>query len=229
MDKLKILAIIPARGGSKGIPNKNIIDVGGKPLIVWSIEAALKSKYISKVIVSSDSDIILNIAKKTGSEIIKRPNELASDSARSEPVVKHVVNELLEKGEKFDYVILLQPTSPLRTSEDIDRSFEKLVKTKATAIISVSEVEKNPLKSFMINETGFLKGIVNDEFPFMPRQELPKVFYPNGSIYIIETRSFLKTNKLFTDKTIAYETSLESSIDIDCISDVIEINKKINK
>ena len=220
MNAIKILAIIPARGGSKGILNKNILEVGGKPLMVWSIEAALKSKFISKTVVSSDSDIILNIAQQNGSQIIKRPHNLASDTARTEPVIAHVLLKLIEKGEQYDYVILLQATAPLRTSQDIDQAIQRLLNADATALISVYEAEHHPLKAFTANDKGYLKGLVNNDYPFMPRQVLPKAYYPNGAIYLIKTDNFLQKNQLFTNKTIAFEMPIEKSIDIDNMQDL---------
>lgn len=229
MSEIKILAIIPARGGSKGIPNKNMREVGGKPLMVWTIEAALKSKFITKTIVSSDSDAILEIAKKNHAQVIKRPSELATDTARTEPVMTHVINELIKKGEVYDYVMLLQPTSPLRTTEDINAAIQMLLKSDATALISVYEAQHHPLKAFTANEKGYLNGLVNNEFPFLPRQELPKAFYPNGAIYLIKTEVFLETNRLFTDKTIAFEMSAEKSIDIDNFEDFVRFENSLLK
>ena len=125
IDGKSILAVIPARGGSKRLPNKNILDLAEKPLIAWSIEAGLNSKYIDTVVVSSDSDDILDISKKFGADIIKRPDELASDTATSFDAIKHTIENTIET---FDYVILLQPTSPLRNNSHIDEAFELLIK-----------------------------------------------------------------------------------------------------
>jgi len=225
MNAIKILAIIPARGGSKGVPNKNIVEVGGKPLMVWSIEAALKSKYITKTVVSSDSDIVLNIAQQNGAQIIKRPSNLASDTARTEPVIAHVLSELLKNGEHYAYVILLQATAPLRTFQDIDQAIQRLLNADASALISVYEAKHHPLKAFTANDKGYLKGLVNNNYPFMPRQVLPKAYYPNGAIYLIKTENFLQKNQLFTDKTIAFEMPFEKSIDIDNQADLAFADK----
>lgn len=216
---MKIIAIIPARGGSKGIPRKNLVNFSGKPLIQWSIEAALKSKYITDVIVSSDDDEILNIAKKNKEVLaIKRPIELALDNSKTEPVLTHVLESL--KEEKFDYLVLLQPTSPLRTFKDIDVAFEKLLNSKATSLISVCELEHHPYKTFNIDENGYLKGIINNDFPFYPRQVLPKTYRANGAIYIIKVEEFMKESTLLTNKTIHFEMSIESSLDIDTKKDL---------
>jgi len=227
MTHKRILAIIPARGGSKAIPDKNIIEIAGKPLIAWTIEAALKASFVAKTIVSSDSNTILEISKKYGAETIKRPVNLASDSARSEPVLTHALEEL--KDENYDYALLLQPTSPLRTADDIDMAIKALINTDATALISVYQPQHHPLKAFKKDNKGFLKGLVNNEYPFMPRQELPKTFYPNGAIYLIKTDVFLKTGKLFTDKTIAYEMPLNKSLDLDSQSEISTLEKILTK
>jgi CMP-N-acetylneuraminic acid synthetase len=227
MSDLKILTIIPARGGSKGIPDKNIKDLAGKPLIAWTIEAALKSLYVTKTIVSSDSETILEISQKYGAKTLKRPAYLASDTARSEPVITHVLEQF--KEENYDYIILLQPTSPLRTNSDIDKAIKTLLESDATALISVYRPQHHPLKAFKMNSKGFLKGIINDDFPFAPRQELAEAYYPNGAIYIVKTALFLETGKLFTDKTVAFEMPFEKSLDIDTEADFINLEKALDK
>ena len=216
---MKVIAIIPARGGSKGIPRKNLVNFSGKPLMQWTIEAALESKYITDVVVSSDDDEILNEAQKNKKVLaLKRPIELAQDTSKTEPVLTHVLDSLNEI--KYDYLILLQPTSPLRTSEDIDFAFEKLQNSEATSLISVCELEHHPYKSFKVDEKGYLQGIINNNYPFYPRQELPKTYRANGAIYIIEVSAFLKKNTLLTNKTTHFEMSIESSLDIDTFDDI---------
>ncbi|MEE9409079.1 MAG: acylneuraminate cytidylyltransferase family protein [Polaribacter sp.] len=224
---MKVLAIIPARGGSKGIPRKNVVNFLGKPLIQWSIEAALKSKVITDIAVSSDDDDILQEAKKNDSIIaIKRPLELAQDSSRTEPVLAHVLETL--KPENYDYLILLQPTSPLRTFEDIDLAFSILKDAKADSLISVCSLGYHPYKSFKVDENGFLEGIINNDFPFSPRQELPITYRANGAIYIIRIKSFLKNKSLLTDKTIHFKMNIEKSLDIDTEADIIQIEQNAN-
>lgn len=223
---MKIVAIIPARGGSKGIPRKNLINFLGKPLMQWSIEAALKSKYITDVVVSSDDDEILNEAKKNNSVFrIKRPSELAQDNSKTEPVLAHVLESL--KDRDFDFLILLQPTSPLRTSKEIDLAFEKIVNSNANSLISVCELEHHPYKSFKIDDKGYLKGIINNDFPFFPRQELPKTYRANGAIYIIKVEDFLKHKSLLTNKTIHYKMSQEQSLDIDTLDDLKSVEDNV--
>ena len=224
---MKIISIIPARGGSKGLPKKNILELAGKPLIAWTIESSLKSKYISKTIVSSDCDEILNISSKYGSEILKRPDELASDTTPTEPVVEHILQNIKDLG-NYSYLVLLQPTSPLRDEKDIDEAISKLIQEKdATALISVKEIDNKILKAFKINNNGYLEGISNNKYPFMRRQDLPKVFMPNGAIYIISINEFLKTKRLFSDNAISYLMNEEKSLDIDTIDDFEKIKNYI--
>jgi CMP-N-acetylneuraminic acid synthetase len=216
---MKVIAIIPARGGSKGIPRKNIINFLGKPLIQWSIDAALKSKIITDVVVTSDDDEILEEAKKNNSVItVRRPKYLAQDDSRTEPVLVHTIKSLNKK--QYDYLILLQPTSPLRNEKDIDEAFEKLIKSDANSLISVCALEHHPYKSFKTDENGFLEGILNNDFPFSPRQILPEVYRANGAIYIIKVKDFMNNSSLLTNKTIHFKMSDESSLDIDTKKDL---------
>lgn len=211
-----ILAIIPARGGSKGLPRKNIIDLAGKPLITWTITASIESKYITKTIVSSDDDEILDISKSFGAQTIRRPDELALDTSSSEMVIENVLEELnKDKTFVIDLVILLQPTSPLRSSDDIDSALEMMVSKNATALISVYQTDNKVLKAFVENEDGYIKSPFNKRYPFMRRQDLPSIFMPNGAIYIITKDEFDLHKTLITDKTAFYEMNKDKSIDID--------------
>lgn len=216
---MKVLAIIPARGGSKGIPRKNVIPFLGKPLIQWSIDAALDSKIITDVVVTSDDDEILELSRKTlNVKTIKRPKELAEDDSRTEPVLIHALESI--KNIKYDYLVLLQPTSPLRNANHIDKAFYKLKELNANSLISVCYMEHHPYKSFRINEKGFLEGIINNDFPFSPRQELPKTVRANGAIYIIKVETFIEKKILLTSETTFFEMSKENSLDIDTIEDL---------
>lgn len=222
---MKVLSIIPARGGSKGLPQKNIIDFMGKPLIAWTIEASRCSKYITRTIVSSDDDKILKTASDYGADIIKRPEKLALDTTPTEPVIQHILDNTADI-EKYDYFILLQPTSPLRDTSDIDTSFELLLQKKATGLISTKKINNNILKAFKIHN-GYLKGIANNYYPFTRRQDLPNVYLPNGAIYIVNIQEFLQTSTLLTDKTISFVMSEDKSIDIDSLDDIERCRKKM--
>ena len=206
------LAIIPARGGSKRLPGKNILDLAGKPLIVWSIEAGLKSKYIDKTIVTSDNDEILAIAKKLESHTIKRPSELASDTATSFDAIKHTI----ENVQKYDYIILLQPTSPLRTEKHIDEAIKLLMEKEASAIVSVCEMDHSPLWSNTLPKDGNMNNFLRDEVNNRRSQDLEKYYKLNGAIYICQMDKLLEEKSFFlNDNIFSYKMSRKSSIDID--------------
>ena len=213
IDGESILAVIPARGGSKRLPNKNILDLAEKPLIAWTIEAGLNSKYIDTVVVSSDSDDILDISKKFGTDIIKRPDELASDTATSFDAIKHTIKNTIET---FDYVILLQPTSPLRNNSHIDEAFELLIKTNAAAIISVVEMDHSPLWSNTLPKDMSMVNFLKNEVLYKRSQDLVKYYRLNGAIYICKSEKLLDEKSFFLKENIyAYKMDRESSIDID--------------
>jgi CMP-N,N'-diacetyllegionaminic acid synthase len=206
------LAIIPARGGSKRLPRKNILDLCGKPLVTWSIEAGLKSKYTDKVIVSSDDDEILEISKKFGAETIKRPNKLANDTATTFDAIKHTIENIQE----YDYIVLLQPTSPLRNASHIDEAIELLEGKNADAVISVCEMDHSPLWSNTLDNSLSMNGFLRDEILNKRSQDLEKYYRLNGAIYICNSDRLLKEETFFLkDKIFAYKMNRESSVDID--------------
>ncbi|MCK9351789.1 MAG: acylneuraminate cytidylyltransferase family protein [Candidatus Pacebacteria bacterium] len=222
---MKTLAVIPARAGSKGIPKKNIISVGGKPLMAWTIESAFFAG-VERVFVSSDSDEILEMAKKYGAETIRRPQSLSGDKISSESAIWHAL-DYLKKREKYvpDMAMLLQPTSPLRGSKDIKNAIKFLAKDKvASALISVCEADNKYLKSFLLDKNNYMHGVHNDKFPFVSRQLLPKLYMPNGAIYIVRKEVF-KRKSLFTKNTIPYVMPKERSVDIDTIEDIVILEK----
>lgn len=206
------LAIIPARGGSKRLSRKNILDLCGKPLIAYTIEAALKSKYIDKVIVSSDDEEILNISSNFGADIIKRPYELANDTATTFDAIKHTIANV----EKYDYIVLLQPTSPLRNEKHIDEAIQLLEKKKADAIVSVCEMEHSPLWSNTLPKDGNMNNFLRDEVLNKRSQDLEKYYRVNGAVYICKTDKLLENKSFFLkDNIFAYIMDRKSSIDID--------------
>lgn len=227
----KILAIIPARGGSKGIPNKNIKELLGKPLIGYTIEAAKQSKYIDEVVVSTDSETIKTVAKKFGAKIpFLRPQSLSDDYAKSIDVVIHCVKYLEDLNEYYDYIILLQPTSPFRTNIDIDIAIETIISININSLVSVCEVEQNPVLMRII-ENNKLRKIINYERLDLRRQDLPSYYIFNGAIYI-NSRDMLFEKKCFVDEnTMPFIMSKEKSLDIDTYVDfdIAEILMKENK
>jgi len=211
-----ILGLIPARGGSKGLPGKNIKPLLGKPLIVWTIEQALASKYLDRVIVSTDSEEIAEISKKYGAEVpFMRPKELATDEAKSIDVVLYTVKWMEENDKSYDLLMLLQPTSPLRTAEDIDRAIELLFEKRANAIVSVCEVDHHPYWSNVLPEDGCMKNFIRPEAINKSRQELPIFYRLNGAIYLAYWNYLKQEKTFFGDKTFAYIMPKEWSIDID--------------
>jgi len=206
------LAIIPARGGSKRLPRKNILDLNGKPLIAWSIEAGLKSKYIDKVVVSSDDNEILEVSQKFGADVIVRPPELASDTATTFDAIEHTIKSL----KKYSYVVLLQATSPLRDSKHIDEAIELLEKKDADAVVSVCEMEHSPLWSNSLDKTLTMKGFLRYEVLNKRSQDLEKYYRLNGAIYICKMERLLEEKGFFLEDNIfAYVMDRESSVDID--------------
>ena len=206
-----VLAIIPARGGSKRLPRKNVLPLSEKPLIVWTIEAGLKSKCIDKVIVTSDDDEIQKISLEAGSKIIKRPHKLAKDNSNLNDVIKHAIN-ILE--EQYDIVMVLQPTSPLRKAEDIDNALEIMDQVKAPAAISVCKANKPLNWHFIVEENGALKPILQNKI-ISNRQECESTYIPNGALYIAKTDYFTSKKTFYTDSTLAYIMPHERSVDID--------------
>ena len=227
----KILALIPARGGSKGLPKKNIKPFAGKPLIGWTIEAGKYSKYIDSVIVSTEDNCIATIASQYDAEIpFIRPSELSTDDAKSIDVILHALNWLNQNNEVFEILILLQPTSPLRTSMDIDCAIEFFFEKNAKALISVSEVEHSPLWCNSLPEDLNMSSFLKDEVLNRNRQELPLYYRINGAIYMANTDYLQREKSFFGTQTYAYIMPKEKSIDIDCEIDfkIAEFLKRKN-
>jgi len=223
----KILAIIPARGGSKGVPRKNIKLLGNKPLLAWTIEAGLNSKYIDRVILSSDDDEIAAVARQFNCDVpFIRPPELASDTADSVSVVLHALGAI---SAEYDYFVLLQPTSPFRSAVHIDSSLELMFKRDAHSIVSVVESEANPYWMCWVNDEGRMQNVLDGAEKYSRRQELPIAYLVNGAIYIIEVKKFLEDKKFVLDDTLAFKMSNSESIDIDTLEDFELAENKIRK
>lgn len=213
----KVLAIIPARGGSKGIPRKNIKPLAGKPLIAWTIEEAKKSKYIDRLILSSEDDEIIKIAKEWGCEVpFVRPKELAQDDT---PGIEPVIHALNTLPEKYDCICLLQPTSPLRKVEDIDGCIEKCILMNASSCVSVTEVDKHPYWMYKIGDNEKMKPLFPNTHELSRRQDLPKVYTLNGAVYIADSIWLLQSKSFINDQTIPYCMEVSNSLDIDSETD----------
>jgi CMP-N,N'-diacetyllegionaminic acid synthase len=223
------LAVIPARGGSKRLPGKNLLNLSGKPLIAWTIEPALKSKYIDSVVVSTDNINIANIAKKYGANIpCMRPDILSKDKSKTIDAVLHVLDCLDNIDDHYDYMILLQPTSPLRTLKNIDNSIEVLINKNASAVISVCESRHSPLWCNRISSNGDMSKFFNANM-LKRSQDLKKYVCLNGAIYICSINK-LKEEKTFflSSSCLSYEMTLEESIDIDTKFDFLHASAILN-
>lgn len=210
-----VLAVLLARGDSKGIPNKNIKNLAGKPLIAWSIEAAKKSRFIDRIIVSTDSEKIATVSRKYGAETpFVRPKRLATDKAKADEALAHALKWLNKHGDKnYDLFILLQPTSPLRTTKHIDSALEKFINSPALTLISVKQAEKSPYWMRYIDKNGFLKNFFKKK-PEANRQDDLFPYVPNGAIYIGKIERFLKTKNLY-ENCLPYIMNRTDSYDID--------------
>ncbi len=218
-----IIALIPARGGSKGIPRKNITLVAGKPLIVWTIEAAQKSRLITRVVVSTDDEEIADISLKAGAEVpFLRPSSLAEDTTPAIPVIIHALDWLAAKDDYHpEYLALLQPTSPLRISNDIDNAILLALKKKADSVIGVTEAESHPYWTRKIHSDGRLAEFIHMPEEISRRQDLPLAYVINGAIYIVQTGLLLEKKTLYTENSFAYTMPRERSMDIDTPFDLL--------
>jgi CMP-N,N'-diacetyllegionaminic acid synthase len=213
---MDVLSIIPARGGSKGIPLKNIQKLNGKPLIEYSISAAKNSKYVNRIIVSTDNEKIAKISKKLGAEVIDRPKYLSQDRTATVDVVKHLL-KILSKKENYSpsVITLLQPTTPLRNSHLIDKSIKLLVDSKADTVLGVKKMKPHPFRSFWLSEKH-LKPLYPDFLKFHQRQLLPDCYGPTGSIYTFWTKTLLKYGQMFGPKIKPLVISSDTiNVDID--------------
>ncbi|MBF0522459.1 MAG: acylneuraminate cytidylyltransferase family protein [Candidatus Omnitrophica bacterium] len=221
---IEILGLILARGGSKGIPDKNITDFCGKPLIAWTIDAAKKSRFLSRIAVSTDSLKIAKVAKKYGAEIpFLRPKELASDKSPSDESIVHALRWYEEhEGYVPEFLMLLQPTSPLRTAEDIDNCVRLLIKKngKVDGVVSVKEAQEHPLWMKKINSEGLVENAIKNAKVPTQRQQLPPLYSLNGAVYLVKTDCFLNGKRLIPKKTAAYVMPRERSVDIDDVVDL---------
>jgi CMP-N,N'-diacetyllegionaminic acid synthase len=212
------LAIIPARGGSKRLPRKNVLNLNGKPLIAWSIEAGIKSNYIDEVMVTTDDDEIEEVSKKYGATVpFKRPEELADDYATRPEVIKHTIEYYRDElGKNFDYLVFLQPTSPLRDAKDIDSAIEFLFQKNGDAVVSVCELEHPIHWSGTLLEDKNMSKFLDNVAVQSRSQDLEKYYRLNGAIYICDVQKFLEEGCVFLkDNIYAFEMAQKKSVDID--------------
>lgn len=216
-----VICLIPARGGSKGVPRKNMRVIAGKPLIDFSILAAQHSNYIDGVYVSSDDEAILRHAQTLGAIAIVRPDEFASDTASAIEVVNHFIgmlpNALLQED---TYIVYLQPTSPFRTTRHIDDALEQMLAANAQSLVSVSEMEKSPFKMFTLDAKGCLQSLFDEKLSNARRQDLPAVFAPNGAIYVFRVSEFKARSGFPSNGSLPFIMNQEDSLDIDTEDDI---------
>ncbi|HJX05178.1 MAG TPA: acylneuraminate cytidylyltransferase family protein [Candidatus Nanoarchaeia archaeon] len=221
----RIIAVIPARGGSKTLPRKNILPIDEKPLIYYSIKHALESEYLDKTIVSTEDAEIKSISEQFGAGVLIRPPELATDKAPTIGVLYHVLDHFEKKKEFFDILVLLEPTSPLRKKGDIDRAIELFVKNynKADALVSLGEIALEKPHIAKIIKGGFVVPFVKVKEKITHRQQLEKTFFPYGVIYLSKTSALKKTGTFYQKRTIPYLIERWQNYEVDDLYDFIAI------
>jgi len=217
-----VLGVICARGGSKALPKKNIAPLCGKPLIAWTIDAAGRSRAITRTIVSTDDDEIAKVARRFGGQVpFRRPKELAGGAVSGPAVALHAVHWLDQhEGYRPDLVVYLQPTSPLRAPEDIDAAVALVAEREADAVVGVSPVRHHPYWMKTIDDSGWTSDFVEQREPTAVRQGLPPVYSLNGAIYVVRREVLLATGGWFPPRTAAYIMPRERSVDVDTAWDL---------
>lgn len=220
---MKNIAIIPARSGSKGLPDKNIRLVAGKPLLAYTVEAALDSGMFDVVHVSTDSEKYAEIARQAGADVpFLRSEALATDTASTWDAVREALRKYEAAGSAFDTVMLLQPTTPLRTADDVVEAYRMKEEKKATSVIGVCEVDHSPLWCDTIPEDGNMSGFGDRELAWITRQEMKQFYRVNGAIYLMDTERILRCedDSLYDDNCYALFMDRKKSVDIDCEDDL---------
>ncbi len=208
----RVLGLVPARGGSRGLPGKNLAPLGGRPLIAWTAEAAAGSSYLDRTVLSSDDEAILAAGREAGLEVpFVRPPELARDDTPAMDVVLHALDAV---GERFDLLVLLQPTSPLRVAADIDACVER-VAAGAPCCVSVTEPGHSPAWMFTLGEGGAMRRLIPELAIPARRQELPSVYALNGAVYAAETSWLRRERSFLAEGTVGYPMPPERSVDLD--------------
>ncbi len=228
---INVLGIVPARAGSKGIKNKNISLIDGKPLICYTLEAALGSKHIKDIIVSTDSDKVISISRTYGINVeSKRPENLSDDKALTIDVINYEIEKLGDSIENYSHIMLLQPTCPLRTASHIDKSIEELVNQNGRSLISVVDVSgTHPLRMKVIRGNQLFNYVDTGIEDMRPRQDLPQVFIRNGAIYLADINDVINYQTLSRAPCIPFVMSKDNSVNIDHQMDLILAEYFINQ
>lgn len=215
MPKKNVIAIVPARGGSKGLPGKNLRDFCGNSLVAHTVLVALECASIDQIIISSDSKRILRAGEDAGGKPHYRHPALATDNATTDVVIADVFENLNFSNAADTIVVILQPTSPLRTSKQIFDALELYKSSSCELVASVCEAEKHPMKAFRESAAGYLEGFMDIDSPFMPRQQFETAYYANGAIYIFSLQSFLRHQCIPRTNILPFIMTQTDSIDID--------------
>lgn len=219
---MRVLGLIPARGGSKGVPRKNVRLLGGKPLLQYTADSALGARCLTRVVLSTEDAEIADVGRRCGLEVpFMRPVELAADNTPSLPVVQHAIRALEALGDVFDAVCLLQPTNPLRTAADIDACIERLEVSGADSVVSVRVVphEYNPHWVYFANEAGELRLSTSGALPITRRQDLPCAYHRDGSVYVVRRDVVMGQNSLYGERVVGYEIDARHTVNIDTVAD----------
>ena len=225
----KILAVIPARGGSKGVPRKNIIEVGGHPLIKYTIDCGKNSKYLDRVVISTEDLLIKRVAEENGGDVpFLRPKELAEDTSKTIDCIVHAVDTLKEMGEEYDYVMIIQNTVPLRKGWHIDESIEKIIDSNERSLVSVTEVEQHPILMRTLNEDKTVKNLLQMNST-MRRQDFPKFYKVDGAIAIQKIDDEFNLETSINDGKLGYVIERKYSTDIDNYLDIKIIEYYLEK
>jgi len=225
IDNLSVLAVVTARGGSKGLPGKNIRPMLGKPLISWTIDAALAAPSIDSIVVSTDDEEIANVSRSAGARVpFMRPISLASDTASSIDVLFHVIDTLEQMGEHYDLVVLLEPTSPLRNPSDIEQALSQLIENRAGSVVSVCRAESHH-PAFMYRQTddSRLMPFTNQQPTALRRQDIEPVYFLEGTVYCSHIDILRAQQSFYHQDTLAYEVPKWKSIEIDDIYDFVMV------
>lgn len=218
----KFIALIPARKGSKGLINKNMLELLDKPLVQHTIEAALDASLIDDIWVTSDDFAILKLAESFGVNQLKRPATFASDNSSSVDVVNHFISTIAQKSYcPNDFIVYLQPTSPLRNKNHIDHAIRLLLESQMHSLLSVTLARKSPFKSFLIDKSGKLQSLFEEQLSNARRQDLQEVYMPNGAIYIFQIKEFIERNGIPSNGGIPFIMTEDDSIDIDEQEDLL--------
>lgn len=228
---MKNLAIIPARSGSKGLPNKNIVNLNGKPMMYYTIQAALQSGCFEEVMVSTDSAKYAEIAIKCGATVpFMRSEKMSGDQAGSWDTVREVLKNYESLGKNFNYVALLQPTSPLRDAEDIRAVFSRFEENYVNNAVSVTEVDHPVQWCFTMPEDGRLDGMASSPYNYMRRQELEAHYRENGAIYVVDAKKIVDPKyNFYADHCVGVVMCREKSVDIDTKLDLLIAEKLMEK